>query len=69
LATEELGSWLTVRSWYINFHAASRDADAYRQAHPGMATELLSRAEATDKAGRTFGGLLHPRPGGSPPSW
>jgi Alkylmercury lyase len=54
---------------HINFHTASQDADAYRRAYPGMATELLSQAEATETARRIFAGLLHPRPGGSPPTW
>jgi Alkylmercury lyase len=58
---------------YINFHASPRDADAYRRAHPDMAAELLSQAEAIEAARRVFDGLLHPGPGhdpaGSPPTW
>jgi len=57
---------------YINFHASPHDADAYRQAHPGMAAELLGQAEAVEAARRVFGRLLHPGPGhdpaGSPPT-
>jgi Alkylmercury lyase len=55
---------------YINFHAGPRDADAYRQAHPGMAAELLSQADAVEAARRVFVGLLDPGhdhdPAGSP---
>lgn len=58
---------------YISFHASSHDADAYRQARPDMAAELLDQAEAVEAARRIFGGLLHPGPGhdpaGSPPTW
>jgi hypothetical protein len=47
---------------HINFHADSRHAEAYLQAHPGMTGELLGQAEAVDTAGRYFGGLLDPQP-------
>jgi hypothetical protein len=43
---------------YINFHASPRDADAYRQQHPAMATELLGQAEAVTAARRIFADLL-----------
>jgi hypothetical protein len=51
---------------YINFHASPHDADAYRQAHPAMAAELLDQAQAVEAAGRIFGGLLDPRSGQDP---
>jgi hypothetical protein len=51
---------------YINFYASPHDADAYRQAHPAMAAELLSQAEAVEAARRIFGGLLHPGPDQDP---
>jgi hypothetical protein len=43
---------------YINFHADPHTADAYRNAHPGMAGELFDQAEALEAAGRVFGRLL-----------
>ena len=51
---------------YINFYASPHDADAYRQAHPAMAAELLSQAAAVEAARRIFGGLLHPGPDHDP---
>jgi hypothetical protein len=51
---------------YINVHANPHDADAYRQAHPAMAAELLSQAAAVEAARRIFGGLLHPGPDHGP---
>ena len=57
---------------YINFHASSRSADAYRRQHPAMAAELLGQAEAVEAATRFFGGLLGSGSGhdptGSPPT-
>lgn len=51
---------------YINFHASPNDADAYRQQHPAMATELLGQAEAIEAARRIFSGLLHAESGYDP---
>jgi hypothetical protein len=48
---------------YINFHASPGDADAYRQQHPAMATELLGQAEAVAAARRIFGDLLRAKSG------
>jgi len=45
-----------------NFYADARGAGAYRNAHPGMAGELLGQAEAVEAARRVFGGLLDPEP-------
>jgi Alkylmercury lyase len=57
---------------YINFHASPHAADAYRQQHPAMATELLGPAQAIEAARRIFGGLPHAEsghdPAGSPPT-
>ncbi len=51
---------------YINFHADPRAADAYRTAHPSIAADLLSQAEALEAARRIFGRLLDPDAGRSP---
>jgi alkylmercury lyase-like protein len=51
---------------YINFHADPHAANAYRTAHPSMAAELLSQAEALEAARRIFGGLLDPDAGRGP---
>jgi hypothetical protein len=51
---------------YINFHARLADADAYRQAHPAMAAEVLDQAEAVAAALRIFGGVLHAGPSHNP---
>jgi len=46
---------------HVNFHAGPQHARAYLQAHPGMAGEVLSQAEAVQVAWRNFGGLLEPQ--------
>jgi alkylmercury lyase len=45
---------------YVNFHADPQSAEAYLQAHPGLAAELFDQAEAVEAAGRVFGRLLDP---------
>jgi Alkylmercury lyase len=51
---------------YINFHASSDDADAYRQANPAMTAELFDQAEAMEAARRIFAGLLRAESGDDP---
>jgi hypothetical protein len=45
---------------YVNFHVDPSSAEAYLQAHSGLAAELFDQAEAVEAAGRVFGRLLDP---------